>query len=51
MDAAFFEKYLANYKMDCVSDHSYAMGLHTKFMNSLFFFDDVGKDSFSRLLS
>lgn len=27
MDVAFFEKDLANYQMDCVSDHSHTMDL------------------------
>jgi hypothetical protein len=50
MDAAFIEKYLVNYKMDCVDDHSQAMGLQRKFVSSLFFFFDLGKDCFSGLL-
>lgn len=51
MDTVFFEKYLVNYKMDCVSEHSHIMGLQRKLVSSLFFFDDVGKNCFSRLLS
>lgn len=50
IDAAFFETYLANYKMDCVSDHSHITGLLRKFVSGLFIFDDVGKDCFSGLL-
>ena len=41
MDVTFFEKYLAIYQTDFVSDHSHAMGLWRKFVNGLFFFVDL----------
>lgn len=50
MDVTFFENYLAIFQTDFVNDHSHTMGLERKFVSSLLFFVDLGKDCFSGLL-